>query len=117
LQDGSPDDSSSASNSGIDTPTNSCNDDDEEVRRSSATAKLSEFHTGDVFANKESKNYLSFRQQGDDLQRERDPLTPENSFAESHFDQSYKKFVLNHMDSDAIEKKLRKENFFREADE
>ncbi len=80
--------------------------------------KLSEFHAGDVFANKESKKYLSFRQQGDELQRgERDPLTPENSFAESHFDQSYRKFVLNHMDSDAIMEKLRKENFFREADE
>lgn len=115
FQDGSPDDSS---NSGIDTPTNSCNDDDEEVRRSSAAVKLSEFHTGDVFAKKDSKKYLSFRQENDDLQRgDRDPLTPENSFAESHFDQSYKKFVLNHMDSDAIEKKLRKENFFREADE
>lgn len=46
-----------------------------------------------------------------------DPLTPENSFAESHFDQSYKKFVLNQMDSDAIERKLRQENFFSEADE
>lgn len=71
-----------------------------------------------MFANIESTKYVLFRRPGDELHAgERDPLTPENSFAESHFDQSYKKFVLNHMDSDAIEKKLRQENFFREADE
>ncbi|XP_045030228.1 exopolyphosphatase PRUNE1-like isoform X1 [Daphnia magna] len=118
LHDESPPDGSSASNSGIDTPTNSCIDDDEEDRRSSPVAKLSEFNTGAVFANIESTKYVLFRRPGDELHAgERDPLTPENSFAESHFDQSYKKFVLNHMDSDAIEKKLRQENFFREADE
>ncbi len=80
---------------------------------------MSEFHSaGDVFANMESNKYVLCRRRSDGLQAGgSNPLTPENSFAESHFDQSYKKFVLNQMDSDAIEKKLRQENFFREADE
>lgn len=69
-------------------------------------------------ASIEPRKYLAFRRRSDDLHNEEgDPLTPENSFAESHFDKSYKKFVLDQMDSDAIEKKLRQENFFSEAND
>lgn len=116
-QDGNPDDGSSASSSGIDTPTNSCVD-DEEIR-SSPLPKLSDFQSaGNALAGIEPRKYLAFRRRSDGLHNEEgDPLTPENSFAESHFDKAYKKFVLDQMDSDAIEKKLRQENFFSEAND
>lgn len=46
-----------------------------------------------------------------------EPFTPENSYVEGHFDQSYKKFVLNQVDTDSISQKLRQENFFNEEED
>lgn len=81
---------------------------------------LPEFNTSsEALSSIEAKKYLLFRRCSEGLSSDgNDPLTPENSFAESHFDQSYKKFMLNpELDTDAIEKKLRRENFFSDIDE
>lgn len=62
--------------------------------------------SGDDLGSLQSKAHSMTCHHGSLRSEESDPLTPKNSFAESNFDQSYKKFVLNHIDSETVEEKL-----------
>ena len=45
------------------------------------------------------------------------PFTPKNSFVDGGFEQAYQRFVLNHVDTEAIREKLSEEKFFRGEDD
>ena len=109
----SPEGPSPSGSSGIETPSNSCDED----TYCEASAK-GIFHSAeDVVARLHSRRIVgSVREGSFSLPEGSDPFTPENSYVEGHFDQSYKKFVLNQVDTDTISKKLRQENFFHEEE-
>lgn len=114
FQDLSPENASPNGGSGVETPTNSCDEDSFCVAIGKGAIRSAE----DVVARLQSSKMVVSRKEGSfSLPEGSDPFTPENSYAEGHFDQSYKKFVLNQVDTDTISKKLCQENFFNDAED